>query len=246
MADSNDTRRVVVHIGQHKTGSTAFQAALVDAREDLERLDVAVFHSSVVKAKNQAGELPLLTVRPELVFPMRARNPDASLPEGREVMRQIVAQQVARPKGTLIASAEALSFIRTEEEARALRDLLSGREVEIVVALRDPAGFLESWVNQLERMDLPTTSPFPTSLSYTHPDTWLVDHEGLLAPFRAVFGSEHVHVLDYDAIVARDSTIIPALWETCGLPVAALKERERQRKNVRRPAKQSQRDPDDD
>lgn len=229
---------MVVHIGQHKTGSTAFQAALVESREDLESHDVAVFHSSVVKAKNQAGELALLTVRPEIVFPMRARNPDASLAEGREVMRQIVRQQVARPKGTLVASAEALSFIRTEEEARALRELLEGREVEIVVALRDPAGFLESWVNQLERMDLPTSSPFPASLSYTHPDTWLVDHEGLLAPFRAVFGTEHVHVLDYDAVVSRDGTIIPALWEACGLPPEALRDRERQRRNVRRPAKQ--------
>ena len=53
---------------------------------------------------------------------------------------------------------------------------------------------------------------------YTQEDSWLVDYDALLAPFKIVFGVDNVSVLDYDEICSDGSSIVSALWDCCGLP----------------------------
>jgi len=51
----------------------------------------------------------------------------------------------------------------------------------------------------------------PTSFAYLNADSWLVDYDEILQSYRHVFGADHVHHVDYDAALSRDSSIIPAV-----------------------------------
>jgi hypothetical protein len=89
------------------------------------------------------------------------------------------------------------------------------------VFLRDKMAFLRSYRAQLEATGF-ALSDDPASFAYVEPDSWLVDHEGLLAGYRRRFGDANVTVVDYDATVRRDGSVIPAFAELIGIPRASL------------------------
>lgn len=209
---------VVVHIGTHKTGTTSFQAALAARVDDLASHGIRVFHSDVIANQGIASELPLLAVRPELTFPMRVRMPDTTLPSALDAMRRRVRAEVETRTPVLIASHEGLSYIRTTDEVERLRELLDGREVRIVVVLRDKESFLVSWRGQLERMGYSTTSPYIDSFMNTSADSWITDWDTLVRVYGDVFGPEAITVLDYDLETQRRGSVVPALWTAMGLP----------------------------
>lgn len=223
MRSASGRREVVLHIGTHKTGTTAFQRYCLENRAWLAGQGVDLFvHAS---GAPQAHELPLLALRDDLTIPLRVRNPDWTLDEAKGEMRRTVADALGQDGGArLLFSHEALSFARTDAEIDTLRALLGAVVVRVVVMLRRPDDYLASWKKQLERMGFSSTSSYRTSFQYTEPDSWLVDFERLLAVYRDGFGADQVTVLDYDAAVEADASVVPVLLETCGVDRSSLAE----------------------
>jgi len=215
-------RTAAVHIGLHKTGSTAFQEALDLAAGELLDLDVQVMQYFGPLYRDtpvsQAFDLANAVVRLDIDAYFRLRAPESLLASVLEESERSVRAYAAAESQHLVASMESLSLISSTAEVERLVELLAPRKVTVVLVLRDQDAFLKSLRLQVERLGLPTASEFPDSCLYLEDDTWLADFERMVATFVAVLGEDGVAVLDYDDSVARDGSIVPALWRASGLP----------------------------
>jgi hypothetical protein len=214
-------RRVLLHIGTHKTGTTSLQHFLQDHNGTLLAAAGAHYPTGFFIPTLHA-DLPLLTIRPERTWPARIRFPETQRPAWQAAAEAHVRRQVeSSPHELLVYSHEDLSYLRFDDELERLRALLHGRTVQVVVCLRDPAAFLRSYGEQLAATGF-APSADPTSFAYVERDSWLVDRDTLLSGYRRWFGDEHVRVVDYDETVRLDGSVIPALAELVGIPRSSL------------------------
>lgn len=204
----------LVHIGTHKTGTTAFQE-WADRHQDalLARSGIALYDGLYGPSHY---ELTLLCLRPNRTMRQRWRVPESVLDEWRDSVRDHIAGQVALPADKLLISAESLSFLRYEDEVAILRDLLTPRAIQVAVCLRDPTAFLESYRYEMERRDIPP-SRFAASHNYVEPDTWLTDWDGMLSVWRDVLGEDRVTVFSYEEQMARHRSSIPGVLEALSI-----------------------------
>jgi hypothetical protein len=234
--------RIVLHIGTHKTGSTSLQWFLRD-QEGTSLAAVGAGYPPGFLLPDSHSELPLLTIRPERTWPARIRLPETQRPRWLAAAEAHVRTQVRwSSHRVLVFSHEDLSYVRSDDELDRLRDLLAGPIVEVVVFLREPEGFLRSYREQLTSMGF-ELSDDPASFAYVNPTSWLVDYDGLLAGYRRCFGEDRVHALDYDEIVQRDGSVIPAFAEQIGIDRASLPPLDRfdlNRSGTQRPATEDQ------
>lgn len=207
-------REAIIHIGTHKTGTTSFQRALWESRDELSAAGVALVADMPT---GQCLSLANEGVRDEMIFPGRVLNPNLLLTESRVTSRQWLREQFASRAPIAIASHEALSLVRTASEARRVRRLLDGRRGRIVVVVREPADYLRSWAAQLRNMGFPTSSSYASSFMNVAPDSWLVNTDQLVRSYRSVFGRESVTVLRYEELLTTGSST-RGLWSACGLP----------------------------
>jgi len=219
-AQASDAPRIVIHIGTHKTGTSAFQKYLSSHKHDLLELGVAA-----CSTKSGGRELGLLVVREELNFPLRASHPDTTLLEHRTKQRRQLATFLDESEGAavLVFSHEALSFVRDRAETRRLKDLFGpGANITIVLVTRSPERYLRSWKHELQRQGFASESKYVRSFMYTEPDSWLVDYEELVRVYAAEFGEKNVISIDYEEQMAICGSIVPALMETCGIARESL------------------------
>ena len=212
-------RRAIVHIGTHKTGSTSLQYWLAQNTSRLE----AQYGIGVYRPIHPNGrELALWCANPDRQIPTIREIPEWRSQRWRAESFGHMRSEIERDVDTLVASNETLCLLRTHDELERLRELFSPRRIDIVLVTRRPTDFLRSWREQLTRDGFSESSD-PTSFAYLDADSWLVDYEGILRAYRAVFGDGHVHHVDYDAALSRDASIIPAVMthvigDTSGLP----------------------------
>ena len=214
--------RAFVHLGLHKTGTTAFQAALLDRAEDLRRHGVAVVSRALpghgLILPTNAIDLANVVLRADLDTPLRRLVPESALSEFRAVGDRALAEAVGSPAPTLVASSENLSLLRTREEVARLEAVLHPRRVHAVVVVRDPKAWQDSFRRHQAGAGIPTWSFYPSSCSNLRDDSWLLDHQALVDVLRAGLGPDRVTVLDYDRELAAAGSIVPALWRACDLP----------------------------
>jgi len=149
--------RIILHIGHHKTGSTALQYSLAAHRKHLEKLGILY------------PKLPGWNFVHHALFPYffgiercdpfilrRLGRPgsqalDASFEAWNQVKRQLIKQQ---PK-TLLLSSESFFYVGEKEQmqrvARILREVAD--ELEIVLYVRNPAEFVLSSISTQIQMD---------------------------------------------------------------------------------------------
>jgi hypothetical protein len=137
---------------------------------------------------------------------------DWCLDEWQRDVRAHIQAQVARPEETLLISAESLCRLRHVDEVERLRDLLSPREMSVVVVLRDPVTLGPSWEAETEKAGFPP-SPYPQSFAYRGPAPWVFDFDAMLEPFRSVLGADRVHSTAYERSLERFESVIPAILE---------------------------------
>ena len=197
--------RLFVHIGTHKTGTTSFQDWLLRHETELQaRFGLGVYRGAIPNNR----EVGLACASPDRSLPTRGI-PQWVDPEWRRHVGDLVAAQLERNED-LILSCEALSFLRSTAEVEHLARMVRGRNVTILVALRNRTDFLRSWADHLQR-DRYKLSKDPRSFAYVGADSWLADYDVLLGAFREVFGHERVRTIDYDAAIDRDGSVIPSL-----------------------------------
>ncbi len=212
---------MLLHVGTHKTGTTSLQTFLREQNSDL-LSQVDAFYPPGFLLPVVHTELPLLTIRPERTWPARLRFPETRRPSWLAAAADHVRGEVVDPAHRcLIYVHEDLSYLRFEDELERLKALFASRAVTVVVFLRDRAAFLRSYRSQLEGTGFePSTDP--ASFAYVEPDSWLLDYDALINAYRRCFGTRNVRVFDYDEVVRRDGTVIPAFMDILGVPRSSL------------------------
>jgi hypothetical protein len=208
-------RRIVIHVGIHKTGSTSIQGFLHAHREALRRLDVD-FYSGAYNESNHV-ELHAAAMRCERTSPWKlgvGLEVDGTF---REAVQQRVHQYIAESHcGCIVFSAEGLSYLRYEDEMNRLRNMIPEGRIEIVVYVRDPASFLASYKRELKKHVVPVLID-EDSFAYTGDDSWLVDFDKRIDGFRDAFGGQNVIVIDYDHELRTSGNVIPSFLRVLGV-----------------------------
>lgn len=210
-----ESREALLHIGLHKTGTTALQTVL-GANRALLRAQGVDFYTGVVKPNNHV-ELMLATLCGDVETFGRLRYGGRADTAPEAVAARVRAFVAESPCDRIMFSNEGLSLLRSPEECRALRALIGpDHRYRVILTLRDRESFLASYRDQLFKTPGRRPSSDSRSALYVEPDTWLLDFDALLAAYRAVF--EDVVVLDYD------HRIVPRILDVVGvrLPASAL------------------------
>jgi hypothetical protein len=156
--------RAIVHIGLPKTGTSSFQHLLFEQHDRLLENGIRVLAydgpEDQFALPTRAFDLANCVVRTDLDVWWSAFIPESSLASFIERGRNSIRQQVLQPEELLIASAEDLFLIRTNEEVHRLKGLLEPREVSIVLTIRDRESWLRSLRAQLIAGPVMVTVPW--------------------------------------------------------------------------------------
>ena len=160
-------RRIVVHVGTHKTGTTSIQQYLKDnfiSRNE----DRIAFYQGLFFKENHV-ELHLLSQKKQRTSAFKYLNPNIDyefvLRQTRQNLRLFFATTHA---DTFVFSAEGLSYLRHVDETARLKELIGGAsDIEIVIYLREKIHFLESYKDQLTKMGIPFSDDV-TSFNYVN------------------------------------------------------------------------------
>src|SRR3954452_14610234 len=113
-------QRVLLHVGTHKTGSTSLQHFFRDQNYTL-LAAVGASYPDGFLIPTMHSELPLLTIRPERLWPARIRFPETQGETWLAAAAQHVRTTVhSSPLDILVWSHEDLSYLRFDDEFQRL------------------------------------------------------------------------------------------------------------------------------
>ncbi|MCB1497298.1 MAG: hypothetical protein KDJ86_16050 [Bauldia sp.] len=217
-------KRLHLHFGTHKTGSTSIQAYLATNQDFFASAGFAVVRDfdplDDPDAQKKFGancfRISHLVVRPSLYTPIRIAGvcPPLSGEQLGLAIRSVNKSLRAEVHDDIILSAEAFSFLRTGQEREDLDRMFDGISEHPIGFLRESTAWLRSWAAQLNRAGLSHNPNEGTagSIFDFSPESWLVQHEEI----RSFFGPRGSY-LRYEEEVARMGSVIPAFLESLGL-----------------------------
>ena len=209
---SVEGRRLVLHLGMHKTGSTALQALMSERQGELRREGVlfprtglAMDHAAV-RAQGFPGHLGLL---------------EAARRDNDIIWRELRREVADAGCDTVVISCENMLLPLTSEREAVIAHLMARfrgfRSVDVVMFVRRPDVWAEMFFRELvangNRLGARTLEEFLVDFGGV-----LTDLPSLLAPFEAATGNR-VRLLDYDAATGS-GTLWQALVQGAGLSVA--------------------------
>ncbi len=215
-------RRLIVHIGLEKTGSTSIQNFLMDNRSTLLRAGVLYpthnrgfyknNHAPLAGAYLDAGQTDFTMTRSHL---------------SREHVLRSLRREIGRSAGgDLLLSAEHFSSRFTTPQIARLAADFADFETSIVVVVRDHASRLfSSHATHVDAGGEATLDQFAASL--LQPDNRYLRVKDTLSLWEQVFGRDRIHVIDYD----RHADIVPVFAARC-LPLMPTTARRSQRDKV--------------
>jgi hypothetical protein len=213
-------RRVILHVGTHKTGTTSIQTYLRDNARRFEKYGVG-FYPGLLHRENHL-ELPMVTQRRGRTSASRSRYPNLDLDELTDRTRKQIAKFLSdRSLHTFIFSSEDLSMLRHADETSALSALFDADiDVEVLLYLRNKRSYLESYTHQLTKMGIPFSND-PQDFNYVKEDTWLLDYETLIMAYASSFRS--IRVMSYEAETERSGgNVIGSFVSHLAIPEKAL------------------------
>ncbi|MEL0438410.1 hypothetical protein [Phycobacter sp. K97] len=211
-------RRLFLHVGTHKTGTTSFQAALCSMAPQLRRTGFEVLHGKPIARKGSANAFLLANcfIRPSLkTSPRLLRN--APLPDEantNRVMAGLTKMVEASTARDFVISSEEFCLLRTPEEATLLRHHLTPLFSEIVpiLCLRSKEAWAASRENQLKKTSVTPLLEEVSDAESTN-GSWYYQTDELRAFWE---GIGDLIVIDYDAVLQRDGSVFPALFGAIG------------------------------
>lgn len=208
-------KQLILHIGMHKTGTTALQETLHAARRDLvshgiNYLDMGANHSQ-----------PLFSIFGEKLTAYRA-NLKAGL-DTKEAIASYASDAKARLQRLLsentapvtIISAEDLSLLRRPAVPK-LRDFLSPYfdSILVVAYVRRPVSFINSLAVQAVKGG--------ATLKALHENPPSPDYQWRFNKFLQAFGEQQMRLRLYDPATLKAGSVVTDFFELASLPHSAL------------------------
>jgi hypothetical protein len=220
-------KRVFLHAGMHKTGTTSIQTYLTANRKWLAERDYFVMgdlEASRLHWRSKFGRsancyrIAHLAIRPDLPTPMRLTAPE-TLASSRGVdraIRDLNSYIGSHHCHNIIISSEAFSFLRISSERQRVRQMFSNHQVVPILFFRDEMEWLKSWKSELSKhLDLAEGRSSQLEICNFSERSWLVDYEGIKK-----FWGKSGKYLSYEDAVNGFGSVIPTFVEALGLDPA--------------------------
>ena len=220
------SRKLFLHIGQHKTGTTSIQRALDLHSDTLFKSGLYVvrrddyFHLGSMFRPRPGNETNLydlaeVVLRPTLMTSPRLQGWCPIMNHDRRLRfaRALNATLHELDGDALVLSSEQFSFMREPSEREYLAPMLAGFDVHTLLFERETGSWLHSFrLHEARLFELygHVVGERDTLFDYS-PDSWLRD----LTPLKALFPD--LTVMDYEAALARDGSTIPAFLRWLGV-----------------------------
>jgi len=198
--------RTILHIGQHKTGTSSLQHFLREHRAELSRRGLYVPDSLAGFEDPSHFLLNVCALDENRGSPLKDRllktEPDAFFSGLRARLEQDIARhcQLAETQGCkdIIWSNEGLYLLNSTREYKRLRDLFEAysSSVVCVCCFRERASFRSSYARELEKHGLGPSDEVD-SYRYLREDSWLFSYGAKTALLREVF--DEVITFPYDS-----------------------------------------------
>lgn len=178
--------KTLIHIGQHKTGTTSIQSYLQDNRGDLARhglyvpLKIAGYGnpSHFILNVYALAEDRYSSKKEEIIREKGAGYLSEVEIELKKDIKNIYNEALKKKCSRVIWSNEGLYLLNTEKEYKRLIDLFSehSKEIEVICCFRGVKSYRESYKKQLAKQNI-SLSNNPDSYRYLHSDSWLFDYK---------------------------------------------------------------------
>ena len=198
-------RRVVLHVGMSKAGSTAIQNHLDERRAAL--LEQGVLFPASVFTRRDATDPTRTSGHLELIRLLRQGHPAPFLAE---------CEAQAGRADTLLLSAENLFHHVDGIDLRRLRALLDGAEITLVAVLRDPAGWLASRHHESVAKGFHRETRTLDAFALDALDAGELDTGARLEVLSEALRPARVVTLDYEALT-REGRLVSRFREVAGL-----------------------------
>lgn len=189
-------RRLFLHIGRSKTGSSAIQRALSLRRDTLRRMGIVypgqgLDHEDIVFAMSDALSSRRLS-----------RDDSGPVKQACALMEEVQAHV-----GSAIISSEGFSILPPED----VRRWFDGFDVQIVVYIREQAeAFASSYQQEVQgRLESASFAAFAAR--------YVVDYHAYLCKWAGVFGHENLHVRVYDRAELTGGDVVSDFLSIAGV-----------------------------
>ncbi|MEZ8083417.1 hypothetical protein [Enterovibrio norvegicus] len=195
-------KKIVLHIGTHKTGSTSLQSFLYENSNALLEQSVDYVISECVWKAHQ----PLGWFLQGNTAALKSLYPSYKYGVINNLEKKIKESNAK----TIVLSSENIFLCDDVDKIIRLRDRFSDCKFEIVVYLREQFGFNKSWYYELVRADYYRYSGgFSQFLSENNYPT---KYFSALEKWSKVFGCDSINVIDFD-VVKKNGNLLPHFVE---------------------------------
>lgn len=213
-------RRLYLHAGTHKTGSTSIQLMLEHKAAFLRDRGIKVVYDHISRKtkRTNCNCIAHAFVRGDLWTISRSLQ-DSETAFGAPDLIDHFRQQLSDERfHTLIVSSEAFCYMRKRDERKALMRELAKYDLEVtpVLYFRADESWRRSWEAQIARVPSMQRLRVQRPERFTVLDDWYFDKDALRNFWRSI--SPDTIFLDYDAEVAAAGSVIPSFLRTLALP----------------------------
>lgn len=213
--------RTIIHIGQHKTGTTSIQYYLKSRKDKLQEKGLFVPDRLAGYEQRSHFILNVYALNPGRFSSMKeiilAERGDGFFSDLRQTLEKNIAEHYskARTQGCkdVIWSNEGLYLLNSTEEYLRLVNLFKEHSSEIVCicCFRETKSYQSSYIAQLRKQRLQLSDDID-SYRYTKDDSWLFDYQRKKNILHQVF--DRTIFFDYD-----EKNIIKAFMGKIGYPI---------------------------
>lgn len=172
--------RIIIHIGQHKTGTTSIQYCLHENRNHHIKNGLYIPLKVGGKYDRSHYKLGIYGLSAKR-FSHQKRKPIDKTKLKNALINEIEFHyNEAKALGckNIIYSSEDLYLLNSEEEYRDIKNLFNNipAQIDCICCFREKESYIKSYANTIKRWISPDTLK-KDSVAYTQPDSWLLDYE---------------------------------------------------------------------
>lgn len=222
--NENRAKRVIIHLGPPKTGTTSIQDVFFRARDELANLGIRYANAGLIPkgqtfTVQRSGRIKRIS-GPGSAHHLLPRTllGEVEELEANDVWDALGAEIAACPQHTVVVSSEAFSRLG-RGHVETVRSYLQPHTVTPVAYVREPlARMLSDYTQRVKSGHCHST--FGEFLREER--RMLQDYDGYIAVWDAVFGPDSVALRSFDAAVAADGleqdfvSLVPTANETLG------------------------------